>query len=235
MQNNRKTKAREGEASPNVGALEGGLVRVIHRHELEIPEEIEATRRRIAEARTRLATIEERAEERRTARQQLLAEGADTTKINHEIEAIRAERELAEDLMVGLEMKIQNLEQEGLRIVQEERPRLERELALVKVQPLIEAYNATAARLAEITEAICRLMMEYRQPFGKYATGMIAAPSSWEGFELVPRLSLYGTEHEHFFFHPWWADRTQRERVAGAREQQATASGALEPSEAAAG
>ncbi len=199
-------------AAAELARLEGELATVLARIE-QIPADRDAAEVKIATAKETLASLETRVEFQREARQARLAENQDATAITKELAAIREEKELAEDTVIGLTAKLEALRQEELSLAAEDRPRLFQAIAKLKVAPLLEQYNTAAARLAEITEAICLTMEECRQPLGRGAVCWFW-PTSWDSFETVPRLCTSGDPHEHFFHLPWFQYRRQEQHRA---------------------
>jgi hypothetical protein len=204
------TPATPGTDPTELRTLEDQLTRVIRRLD-EIPADIAATEGKIVEAKIAMASVESRVEEKRLERQQRLAEGQDVQALTREIGTIRAEQELAEDSILGLQAKVKSLQQEELRLQTEDRPNLDREIARRKLVPLVARYNEIAAQLAEVTEAIFQTMLTCRQSFSQFSSYPLNV-SSWAAFSHVPCLSLDGRVEDS------WNTETFYEQIRQARE-----------------
>jgi len=206
------TTATPGGDATELRTLEEQLARVFRRIN-EIPAEIAATEGKIIEARATMASVESRVEEKRLERQQHLTEGQDVEAITREIGSLRAEQELAEDAILGLQGKVKALQAEELRLQVEDRPNLDRAIARLRLVPLVARYNKVAVQLAEVTEAIFQTMLAQRQAFSQFQSYPLDV-SSWAGFAHVPRLSLDGRVED------FWNTETFYERIRQAREAQ---------------
>ncbi len=158
----------------------------------QIPQDVEANRKKIEKAEADMTSVEARVETMREKRQGMLARGEDAAKISGEIKKVREEKELLEDQVIGLQNLVLNLaeEEKGLR---EEIKKLAEELGRQKVSILIGPYNETAAKLALISEEILLTAMQYGQPVSEYTNSLFNI-SSFNAFMSIPRLSRTGEE-----------------------------------------
>jgi len=163
-----------------------------------IPAEIAAAQSQIKSARSSLDTLGDRVDAKRKERQQVLADAGDARKLTQDLEKIRAEQELAEDTILGLEEKVGGLQAEELRIQTEDLPPVRKAIALYKVAPLVSTYNRLASEIAEVTQAIILAHEAWNQPLSQF-TSPIVTISSWQGFAAVPRLSFPGEPQGDFF------------------------------------
>lgn len=207
---------KEGPAPASAeAAYKTALTQIIHRIEMEIPAEIQAAEARLAEARDTLSTAAARVEERRHIRQGRLAEGEDVTALTQEIAKIQADRDLADDLVQGLEAKRAALRREELRLQREEKTRLQKELLELSLQPIVDEYNAAAERLAAVTEALYRTANACGMSLGPCSVSTVwPSQNDWAALRVIPRLCRPGATVEHAFDYTAFAYKVQQELKA---------------------
>lgn len=148
---------------------------------------LEAAENRKEMALKRQTECQTQYEDARDERQGLLASGKEVKQISDRIKNMQAEKELAEDEVIGLDNMLLDLKEEVQRL-EKEKSETERDILVSKLLPLVPAYNEAAARLAEIVEKIWILKHALNEVHsGPYT---IYSPTSWDEGALseIPKL-----------------------------------------------
>jgi predicted RNase H-like nuclease (RuvC/YqgF family) len=188
--------------------------------------DIDAVRTRKEEALNKQQRLQGQYEAAREERQGLLASGKDAKKVNEIIRTFRADMELLEDEVIGLDKILQELEASLPRLIKEEEE-TGRDILKSKLLPLIPEYNEAAARLAMIVEKIWELRRELNEPYTG-ATVVCVRGFNENALSEIPRLfspnedlPVHNTLAAVFFSWQYWHEEKQRELLAARQTRKA--------------
>src|SRR4030042_4776129 len=169
-------------------------------------------------ATEKLEDYQSRYEEAREERQSLLASGKDVKKINESIKSMQADKELAEDEVIGLDKMLADLSDEA-KALEKKDEETERDILKSKLLPLVPAYNEVAAKVAAIVENIWNLRFALNESHIGAQTILSAVGWNENGLMEIPKLFLisdpepgrYSEEAVHFSYR-LLIDKRRRER-----------------------
>jgi len=157
----------------------------------------------------------------REKRQEALVLGKGTDKINAALNEVRAELELKEDELIGLQNRLKELQEEA-RTLEKEKGEAYYLIPKAKLVHLKDEYNRVAERLAQIVIDI----QEQRHLLHDSNTGrFVYCPAGFDSgaFQVISKLYHVDEQipdeahkNERLFYHEYWLDA---DRVRKAREK----------------
>lgn len=125
-------------------------------------------------------------EELREERQRILALGESPEAINQKIREAKDRHELEEDELVGLKRRIEDLNKERQRLINERRELRRDHLALQSI-PLVKQFNEYAEKMGSIVSRLWKILDEMGEAHDQ---NRAFRASTWEALKVVPRLYL---------------------------------------------
>ncbi len=204
----------------NIKDIQGRMKEVVARIKYN-SEDIEATRSRIEQMEGVPERLQGQYDELREKRQEALALGKSTEKINTALNEVRAELEIKEDELIGLQKRLETLQEEA-RILEKEKNDIYYAIPKVKLIHLKDEYNRAAERLAQIVIDI----QEQRHLLNDSNTGrFVYCPAGFDSgaFHVITKLYLVDEpipdnahNNERLFYNVRWFDA---DRIRQAKEK----------------
>ncbi len=171
----------------NIRDIQGRMKKIVTRIK-QNSEDIEAIRLRIEKMEGIPEELQTQYEQLREKRQEALALGKATENINTALNAVRIEMETKEDELIGLQKRLEALQEEA-RSLEKEKNDIHSAIPEITLIHLKDKYNECAAKLAQIVIEIqeqCSLLNESNP--GR----IVFCPAGFDSgaFDLIPKLFL---------------------------------------------